>query len=84
MKAFGILAAASLVFTSVPASASSDDGNTGGRPISGPLAGRVLKNSEVPVGAIIAGSLVILGGIVIGILASGGNGSSNSTNSTNN
>ncbi len=53
-----------------------------GRPISGPLAGRPLQHSEIPVGAVVVGSLVLLGGVLIGILATGGGGDSN--NSTNN
>jgi hypothetical protein len=51
------------------------------RPISGPVAGHYLKDEEVPVGAIVAGGLVILGGVVIGILAGGGGSDSN--NNTN-
>ncbi len=82
MKFLSILAAASLVLTPVVASAGSSgdstDSTDSDRPISGPLAGRVLDDSEVPVGAIIVGSLVILGGVVIGVL--GGSDSNNNTN----
>jgi len=82
MKFLSILAAASLALTPaltpVIASAASGDDTTNNRPISGPLAGRVLKDSEVPAGAIILGSLVILGGVLIGVLAGGD--SNNNTN----
>lgn len=82
MKFLSILAAASLALTPAVASAGSNDGTSdnsdNGRPISGPLAGRVLSESEVPVGAIILGGLVILGGAVIAVL--GGNDSNNNTN----
>ena len=79
MKFLSILAAASLAFTPAITIAASDDDGANNRPISGPLAGRVLEDSEVPVGAIILGGLVILGGIVIGILAGG-----DPNNNTNN
>ena len=79
MKFLSILAAVSLAFAPVIASAgSSNDSTDNDRPISGPLAGRVLDESAIPVGAIVVGGLVILGGVVIGVLAS--NGSNNSTN----
>ena len=82
MKFLSVLAAASLALAPAIASAGSSgdstDSTDDGRPISGPLAGRVLDDSEVPVGAIIVGGLVILGGVVIGILA--GNDSNNKTN----
>jgi hypothetical protein len=67
MKFLSILAAASLALTPAIADAASGD------------EGRVLKDSEVPAGAIILGALVILGGVVIGILAGG-----DSNNNTNN
>jgi hypothetical protein len=79
MKFLSILAAASLALTPAIADAASGDDTKNNRPISGPLAGRVLKDSEVPAGAIILGALVILGGVVIGILAGG-----DSNNNTNN
>jgi len=59
----------------LPAYASSTDN---GRPISGPLAGRVIDRSAIPVGAIVVGSLVILGGAVIALLS----GDDSSTDST--
>ena len=84
MKALGILAAASLALSPVAAGAgsdiSSDTGATDSRPISGPLAGRVLTESEVPVTAIVVGGLVLLGGLVIGVLAGGSSDSNNNTN----
>ena len=76
MKFVSILAAASLALAPAIASAGSSgdstDSTDNGRPISGPLAGRVLDDSEVPVGAI------ILGGAIIAII--GGNDSNNKTN----
>jgi len=83
MKFLSILAAASLALAPAIASAGSDgdissDGSGDGRPISGPLAGRVLDQSVVPVGAIILGGLVLFGGAVIAILSS--NDSNNKTN----
>ena len=87
MKFLSILAAASLALTPAVVSAGSSTAGTDadttdkGRPISGPLAGRVLDDSEVPVGAIILGGLVILGGVIIGVL--GGSDSNNNTNNAN-
>ena len=90
MKTLGVLAVASMAlmpaFAGAASTAGADEQTTAdkseyGRPISGPLAGRVLKHSEIPVGAIIVGSLVLLGGVVIGILAKGGGSDSN--NNTN-
>jgi hypothetical protein len=82
MKFLNILAAASLALAPAIASAGSSSDSTdstdNGRPIAGPLAGRVLDDSAVPVGAIILGGLVILGGAVIAIL--GGSDSNNNTN----
>ena len=92
MRILGVLAAASMALMPALASAASagvagDQTNANkseqGRPISGPLAGRVLKHSEIPVGAIIVGSLVLIGGVVIGILAKGGSDSNNNTNGAN-
>ncbi|HUS52549.1 MAG TPA: hypothetical protein VMY41_00885 [Thermohalobaculum sp.] len=90
MKSLSILAAASLALAPALASAgaignnsvgASSDSTTNNRPISGPVAGHHLKNEEIPVGAIIVGTLVILGGVVIGVLAAGGGSDSN--NGTN-
>ena len=79
MKFLSILAAVSLALAPVIASAgSSGDSTDNGRPISGPLAGRVLDDSEVPVGAIILGGMVLIGGAVIAIIS--GNDSNNNTN----
>ncbi len=82
MKFLSILAAASLAlapaFASAGSSGDSTDSTDNGRPISGPLAGRVLDDSEVPVGAIILGGLVLIGGAVIAVI--GGNDSNNNTN----
>ena len=91
MKFLGILAAGSLALAPTLASAgaignnnvgASSDSATNNRPISGPVAGHYLKNEEIPIGAIIVGTLVILGGVVIGVLASGGGSDAN--NNTNN
>ena len=77
MKVLSILAAASLALTPVAASAGSDVDSTGStdstdsRPISGPLAGRALEDTKIPVAAIAAGALVLLGGAAIGALAGG-------------
>ncbi|MDH3667940.1 MAG: hypothetical protein OEN23_13520 [Paracoccaceae bacterium] len=58
-----------------------DASRTGG-PVPGPLAGRPLDCYAIPTDAVVAGALVILAGVIIGVLASGGGGDSN--NSTNN
>ena len=71
MKALGILAAVSLALAPVAARAASDTVNTISRPISGPLAGRALEESKVPVVPIVASSMVLLGGILIGLLSGG-------------
>lgn len=82
MKFLSILAAVSLALAPAISNAgSSTDGTSSDRPISGPLAGRVLNNSEVPVGAIVIGTLVIFGGVLIGVLAGGNSDSNNNTNS---
>ncbi len=84
MKFLKILAAASLALAPAMASAGSgspdntDNTDTGGRPISGPLAGRALAGPTVPTGVIILGGLVLVGGAVVAIL-----GSSDSNNNTN-
>jgi hypothetical protein len=91
MKFLSIVVAASFALAPALATAGNLGNNTVGngsagsasdtRPISGPVAGHYLKDEEVPVGAIVAGGLVILGGVVIGILAGGGGSDSN--NNTN-
>lgn len=85
MKFLSILAAASLALTPAIASAGSSGDNTAntdntdnGRPISGPLAGRVLDDSEIPAGAIILGGLVLIGGAVVAFI--GKNDTNNNTN----
>jgi hypothetical protein len=81
MKFLKILAAASLALAPAMASAGSgspDNTDTGGRPISGPLAGRALAGPTVPTGVIILGGLVLVGGAVVAIL-----GTSDSNNNTN-
>ncbi len=85
MKFLSILAAVSLALAPAIASAGSSGDSTdstdstgNGRPVSGPLAGRVLDDSEVPVGAIILGGMVLIGGAVIAIIS--GNDSNNNTN----
>lgn len=96
MKALAILAAASLALSPMAASAGSDTASIGGasnvssadstnsRPISGPLAGRALQDSAVPVGIIAAGAIFLLGGLAVAALAGGGGSrSTNSTSSTN-
>jgi hypothetical protein len=60
-----------------PAQSATGDANAK-RPEPGPVAGRPLKDSEVPAGAIIIGGLVLLGGAVVGLM-----GSSSSNNNTN-
>jgi hypothetical protein len=79
MRILAIAAVASLALTPALAPAQSSTGSTNAkRPEPGPVAGRPLKDSEVPAGAIIIGGLVLLGGAVIGLL-----GSSSSNNNTN-
>jgi hypothetical protein len=82
MKFLSILAAASLALAPAFASAGSSTETTesadNGRPISGPLAGRVLDGSPVPMGAVVVGGLVIIGGAIILILSGGD--SNNNTN----
>ena len=82
MKFLSILTAASLALAPAIASAGSDgdstDSTDNGRPISGPLAGQALGDSEVPVGAILLGALVLVGGAVVAII--GGSDSNNNTN----
>ena len=88
MKFLSILAAASLALTPAIAGAGSSgdstDNTANGHPISGPLAGRVLDQPRVPVGAIVVGGLVLIGGAIVCLLACGGSSSSDSNNSTNN
>lgn len=94
MKSLSILAAASLALAPALAGAGSIGDNSvaangestsANRPISGPVAGHYLKNEEIPAGAIVVGALVILGGVLIGALASGGGSdSNNNTNNANN
>ena len=82
MKVLSILVAASLALTPAIASAGSDgDSTDDGRPISGPLAGRVLPYSAVPVGAIVLGSLILIGGAVVALI--GDDDPNNKTDSTN-
>ena len=84
MKFLSILAAASLALAPAFASAGTTEvteSADNGRPISGPLAGRVLDGSSVPMGAIAVGGLVIIGGAITCILACGGGTDSN--NNTN-
>ena len=79
MKFLSILAAASLaLIPAVAGAGSSDDGTDDSRPISSPLAGHVIDRPAIPIGAIIVGSLVIFGGVIIGVLA--GNDPNNNTN----
>ena len=89
MKFLSILAAASLALAPAIASAGSsnagandtagaDSAGNAGRPISGPLAGRVLDDSKVPAGAIVLGGLVLIGGAVVALI--GSNDSNNNTN----
>ena len=82
MKFLSILAAASLAlapaFASAGSSAEVTESADNGRPVSGPLAGRALDGSPVPMGAVVVGSLVVLGGAIILILSGGD--SNNNTN----
>lgn len=79
MRILAMAAAISLALTPALATAQSATGTTNAkRPEPGPLAGRPLKGSEVPAGAIIIGGLVLIGGAVIGLM-----GSSDSNNNTN-
>ena len=91
MRIPGVLAAVSLALLPALASAGSaanvgqDTADTKvekERPPAGSLAVRELSHSQIPVGAIVVGGLVILGGVLIGVLASGGGSDSN--NNTNN
>jgi len=82
MKILAMAAAVSLALTPALAPAQSTTGTESAkRPEPGPLAGRPLKDSEVPAGAIIIGGLVLLGGAVVGLL--GGSDSNNNTNGAN-
>ena len=82
MKFLSILAAVSLALAPVIASAgSSGDSTDNGRPISGPLAGRVLAQ-PIPVGAVIVGSMVVLGGVVIALVSGGGSSTVDTTPTT--
>ncbi len=76
MKILSILAAASLALTPVIASAgSSGDSANYDRPIAGPLAAQHEDDQDIPVGAIIIGGLVVIGGMVIALI--GGDNNSN-------
>lgn len=79
MKFLKILFAASLALTPAIASAGSDS-KENSRPTSGPLAGKVLDNSEVATGiptAVIVGGLLLIGaGLVAAV---GGADSNNNT-----
>ena len=78
MKFLSILAAASLALAPAIASAGSDVGSSDdGRPISGPLAGRTLADSAIPVEALVIGGLIIFGGAVIAIVAGDSNNKTN-------
>ncbi len=76
MKFLSILAAASLALAPAIASAGSSgdstDSTDNGRPISGPLAGRVLDDSVVPVPVIVIGGLVLVGAAAVALI--GGDG----------
>jgi hypothetical protein len=48
--------------------------------VEGGVAPAALSQSQIPVEAVIVGTVVIVGGVVIGILAGGGKDSSNNTN----
>ncbi len=77
MRILSVVAAAALALTPALAPAASET-TPATKPAAGPLAGRPLAQSEIPPAAIIAGGLVILGGLIIGVL-----GSSDSSNNTN-
>ncbi len=82
MKFLSILVAVSLTLVPALASAgSSGDSTDNGRPISGPLAGRVLAQ-PIPVGAVIVGSMVVLGGVVIALVSGGGSSTVDTTPTT--
>ncbi len=57
--------------------ANTGSADNGGRPISGPLAGRTL-DKPIPAGAIALGALVLFGGAVVAFI--GKNESNNNTN----
>ncbi len=69
MKFLSILVAVSLALAPALASAgSSGDSTDNGRPISGPLAGRVLDDSVVPVPVIVIGGLVLVGAAAVALI----------------
>ena len=83
MKFLNILAAASLALAPAIASAGSHPDSTDDkRPKAGGTAVRVIDRSAIPVGAIVIGSLVLIGGVVIAVLSDNGS-SGSSSNVTN-
>ena len=89
MKFLSILAAASLALTPAIASAGSIGGssdNTDSTDDSIPPGGtavRVIDREAIPVGAIIIGSLVLIGGVVIAVLSDNGSSKSSSIDTNN-
>ena len=83
MKFLSILAAASLALAPAIASADSHPDSTDDSLTPGGTAVRVIDRSAIPVGAIIIGSLVLIGGVVIAVLSDNGGGGGGSSNSTN-
>ncbi len=82
MKFLSILAAASLALAPASASAGSHPDSTDDSLTPGGTAVRVIDRSAIPVGAIIIGSLVLIGGVVIAVLSDNGS-SGSSSNVTN-
>ncbi len=84
MKFLSILAAASLALAPAIASAGSHSDSTDDkRPKAGGTAVRVIDRSAIPVGAIIIGSLVLIGGVVIAVLSDNGSSKSSSIDTNN-
>jgi hypothetical protein len=84
MKFLSILAAASLALAPAIASAGSHPDSTDDkRPKAGGTAVRVIDRSAIPVGAIVIGSLVLIGGVVIAVLSDNGSSSSSSIDTNN-
>ncbi len=83
MKFLSILAAASLALAPAIASADSHPDSTDDSITPGGTAVRVIDREAIPVGAIIIGSLVLIGGVVIAVLSDNGSSKSSSIDTNN-
>ena len=83
MKFLSILAAASLALAPAIASADSHSDSTDDSLTPGGTAVRVIDRSAIPVGAIVIGSLVLIGGVVIAVLSDNGSSKSSSIDTNN-